>query len=174
VEPQTKTKEVISMSSKVLDDLIEIVGITPQSSFPEIEADDLYAQVALDELLQLPPPKPDIEQLVKVQINAEITRTKVIPTPVGYQVIVRGVVKQKILYVADVPEQSLHAAHFERPFSTFISLPADDKDDDWDKEEKSDSQVGDIAARVLIEDVLVQEFDKRSIHKCVILFVWLD
>lgn len=163
------------MSEKwVLDDLIEIVGITPQSNYPEIDEGTFHTQIAVDELLVLPPPKPDIEQLVKVQVNVEITRTKIIPTPVGYKAVVRGVVKQKIMYVADVPEQSLHAAHFERPFCTFISIPGTEKDDDWDKDEKNERTVESVHARVIIEDVLVQDFAKRSIHMCVILFLWLD
>jgi len=158
----------------VMDDLIEIVGITPESSFPEIDADTFNTQIAVEELLQVPQAKPDIEQLIKVQITAEITRTKVIATPVGYKAIVRGVVKQKIVYVADVPEQSLHAAHFEKPFCTFISIPDSEKDDDWEKDEKRGKTVETVHARVIIEDIMVHEFDKRSIHMCVVMFVWLD
>lgn len=160
------------MSPKgILEDLIEIVGICQPHSFPDIAEGTCYTQLAVDELLELPPAKPDIEQLVNVHVNVEITRTKVIPTPVGWKAIIRGVVKQKIVYVADVPEQSLHAAHFEKPFCTFISMPKDEKEDDWEKEDCSEGrgEPEKVQAKVVIEDVMVQEFNKRSIHKCVLL-----
>jgi len=163
------------MPRGILEDLVEIVGITPPANFPEVNDETLYTQIAVDELLELPAAKPDIEQLVNVHINVEILRTKVIPTPVGYKAVVRGIVKQKIVYVADLPEQSLHAAHFERPFCAFIPIPKDDKDDDWDKDEKVDTKdIGASHARAIVEDVLVTELGKRHILKSVILFIWLE
>lgn len=163
------------MPKGILEDLVEIVGIAPPANFPEIDDDTWHTQIAVDELLELPLAKPDIEQLLNVHVNVEITRTKMINTPIGYKAVVRGVIKQKIVYVADVPEQSLHAAHFEKPFCTFIPIPKDEKDEDWDKDEKQEARdVGDVHARAIIEDVLITEFGKRHIHQCAILFIWLE
>ena len=43
----------------------------------------------------------------------------------GWKLIIEGVLDHKIEYVADLPEQSVHSAHFRVPFSTFIILPED-------------------------------------------------
>lgn len=38
----------------------------------------------------------------------------------GRKLIIEGVLKQKIVYTADLPNQSVHSAHFEVPFIAFI------------------------------------------------------
>lgn len=38
----------------------------------------------------------------------------------GRKLIIEGVLKQKVIYTAEVAEQSVHSAHYEIPFSAFI------------------------------------------------------
>jgi hypothetical protein len=110
--------------------LIEYAGIA--DVLPT--APHAFKQFTVQENVCIPEAKPDIEQITRVMAEVRITSTKVIKTPVatslegqiltGWKLIVEGEVNQKVEYVADEPTQSVHAAHFSVPFSTFIVLPA--------------------------------------------------
>lgn len=92
----------------------------------------------------------------------------------GRKLIIEGVLKQKIVYTADVDVQSVHSAHFEIPFSAFIILYP-----------KFSNAVGgivpvttalvdlneDFCIDACIEDVYVQAMDPRTIFKNVTLFL---
>jgi len=67
------------------------------------------AQRVVELDLFVPAQKPDIEQVVDVYVKElEINKVDVIPD----KVIVRGELEVKVMYVADLPDQSVHA--FER------------------------------------------------------------
>lgn len=151
--------------ASIVKNLIEISGLA--DSLPQ--SPKAFKQFTVQETLVLPEAKPDIEQIVKVIAQVVITSTKVIKTPVGkslegqilsgYKLIVEGEVKQKIEYVADECKQSVHAAHFDVPFSTFIVLP-------------STYQIGTpVPVTAYIEDLFVELIDKRTIFKNIILLL---
>jgi hypothetical protein len=114
--------------------LIEYQGIA--SPMPTLASPFApFKQFNVQETLEIPEAKPDMEQIVTVKAELFITKTKVIKTPsamaldgqtlTGWKLIVEGHIKQVIQYVADEPLQSVHAAHFTVPFSTFVILPHD-------------------------------------------------
>lgn len=122
-----------------------------------------FKQLSVDENLTIPSQKPDVESIIQVLVDAEITNTKIIKTIKGtseggqilsgLKLIIEGKLNQKIEYVADDCEQSVHAAHFKVPFSTFIILP-DDVDQDTE-----------IEVEPFIEDIFYQLIDKRTVFK---------
>lgn len=122
-----------------------------------------FKQFNVQENVCLPIAKPDIEQLTKIMAEVVITSTRVIKTPVatslegqiltGFKLIVEGEVRQKVEYVADEPTQSVHAAHFNIPFSTFIVLPA------------TYVQGTPLVVTGYIEDIYAKQIDKRCIFK---------
>lgn len=152
------------MASNVKN-LIEISGIA--DSLPI--SPTIFKQFTVQETLVLPEAKPDIEQIVKVIAQIEIDCVKVIRTTTGislegqmltgFKAIVEGEIVQKIEYVADECTQSVHAAHFSVPFSTFIVLP--------------DTYIlgTPVTVKGYIEDIFVEKIDKRSIFKNVILLL---
>ena len=151
--------------SSMVKNLIEYSGLA--DSLPENPK--AFKQFSVQETLCLPDAKPDIEQIVKVVAQVVITSTKVIRTPVGvslegqiltgYKLIVEGEIVQKIEYVADEPTQSVHAAHFTVPFSTFIVLP-------------STFHIGTpIVVTGYIEDIFADLIDKRCIFKNVTILL---
>lgn len=97
--------------------------------------------------------------------KVNILCTKVIQTPIGsakdntiltgYKVGVIGMLSQKIEYVADECEQSVHAAHFVVPFSAFIVLPSDFN--------PSTQPLPKVVGYV--EDIVAKQLDKRKIFK---------
>ena len=163
----------------MVSDFIEVVGLCDVDSIDLSEK--TFKQIAIEETVTIPEQKPDIEQILKVVISGEITRTKVIKTPVrkdnegniipsaggqeltGRKLIIEGKLRQKIVYVGDVEggSQPVHSAEFEDvPFSTFIVLP-----EDTPLETRYNVQI-------CIEDVFLKMLSPREIFKNVIvLFV---
>ena len=161
-----------------ISDFIEIVGVCNVS---EIDVSNgLFKQIAIPETVVIPDSKPDVEQILKVVISGEVTRTKVIKTPVrkdsqenilssaggqkltGRKLIIEGKIIQKVVYVADVLDgsQPVHSAEFAIPFSTFIVLS-----EDTPLETRFDVEI-------CVEDVFVELLDPRQVFKnLIVLFV---
>lgn len=142
-----------------VSDLIEYSGIA--DTLPAAPVN--FKQFSVQEDFVIPAAKPDIEQIIRVVAQVNITSTKVIITPVatslegqiltGFKLIVEGEVCQKIEYVADEPTQSVHAAHACVPFSTFIVLPAN-------------FVLGTpVFVKGYIEDIYAKQVGKRNIFK---------
>lgn len=142
-------------------------------------AANAWTEISVPEMLTIPTCKPDVEAVDKVYITAKILSTTVIETPVspkdstnnpipnpegliltGKKLIVDGVFCQTIIYTADEPEQSSHAAHFNVPFCTFIVL---DKD--------VDVKTARFCVTPCIEDVFITALNKRTLFKNVTLFL---
>ena len=156
--------------ASVLRNLVEIVGIA--DTFPTAPTN--FTQIAVMETFKLPIAKPDIEQIIKVTIDTIIISTTVVATPTGTGVggsiltgaklIVEGKLRQKVEYVANEPTQSVHAAEFEMPFSTFVVitrpvLPI------------TPQLALKYPVEAFIEDVYIKQVDARTIFKNVTVFL---
>lgn len=156
--------------ASVLRNLVEIVGIADQ--FPTAPTN--FTQIAVAETLKLPDAKPDIEQITKVTIDTVITSTNVVATPIGTAVggtiltgaklIIEGKLRQKVEYVANEPTQSVHAAEFEMPFSTFVVIPLPVLPITPQLALK-------YPVEAFIEDVYINQIDARTIFKNVTVFL---
>ncbi|MCK8826729.1 DUF3794 domain-containing protein [Natroniella acetigena] len=136
------------------DKLYELVTI--EEDLKCLPSNAVCKEIIKEKSLVIPKAKPDIEQLAKILIRPSISSHKIIKTPQGPKVIIKGKITQKIFYVANKPEQTVHAAKFTFPFCTFIRLPKRVKIED---------------IKIKIEDVIVQLTTKRKINKCVLLFL---
>jgi hypothetical protein len=159
----------IIMASFV-SNLIDYTGITdPLPTHPHA-----FKQFSVQENVCLPEAKPDIEQITKVMAEVVILKTRVIATPgsqtttvtsqegqtlTGWKVIVEGEVQQKVEYVADEPTQSVHAAHFNVPFSTFVVLP------------NNYTPGTTPVVTGYIEDIFAHQLNKRCIFKNITILV---
>ncbi|QDR82807.1 DUF3794 domain-containing protein [Sporomusa termitida] len=127
-----------------------------------------WTQVFIPEVLCIPCPKPDIEQLISISALVEILSQRVIRTPgeyglpltneectdiTGRKLIIEGVLRQKIIYAAAVKEQSVHSVHFDVPFSAFIVLSP------------CDPLTRKFEIDVCIEDIFVTDIAPRKIFK---------
>ncbi|WP_053956605.1 DUF7507 domain-containing protein [Inediibacterium massiliense] len=149
----------------------EIQTASAQSNEVIIDAGlKIFKQISVEENVVIPPQKPDAEEILEVKVEVEIDETYYIKTPVvtsyegqvltGNKLIVEGTLKQKVLYIADEPTQSVHAAHFHVPFSTFLVLPQDCKN------------CGLVKVEGIVEDVFFQLLeDKRTVFKNITLFI---
>lgn len=161
----------------MLINFVEIIGITKPIDFPIITPANPNAQYIVEEKIVIPEEKPDVEQINSLIIEAEITDFRTITTPIGLKVIVDGIIKQKLIYTAADVVQSVHSAHFQETFCTFIEIPLTIP---------VGSNVGEFLqtlgisladviqgrTAVLIEDVSVKLLDPRTAEKRTVLFIW--
>lgn len=94
-----------------------------------------FKQLSVEEYLQIPSQKPDIESINSISGTINIVRCHVIETSVatsnegqnltGYKLIIHGLLNLVLDYTACEDTQSVHSAHYHIPFSSFIILPED-------------------------------------------------
>ncbi len=179
------------------NEVVDVVGLCNtdeiSETFPtEPGADKLsWTEISIPEVLVIPPQKPDIETIDKVLIDVKIISKRVIKTPgpivectpfpsplpedeneegtklTGRKLIVEGILNQKIVYTADVPQQNVHSAHFNIPFSAFIVIPKCIQMNG----ENFDALDVTFCVEKCVEDVFVKAFNNREIFKNVTLFL---
>ncbi|QHE54121.1 SPOCS domain-containing protein [Pontibacillus sp. HMF3514] len=172
IEESPCPPELINQAVITFDYLLESSGplLSGSTTSNEVLTDvglTIFKQISVDENLTIPPQKPDAEDLLDVSVDVEITSTIIIKTPIGtsfegqrltgWKLIVEGKLKQIITYIADVPQQTVHSAHFDVPFSTFLVLP----------ENYQPCQEVHVAG--FVEDVYSLLLDPRTIFKNVTL-----
>ncbi|MDU2064476.1 MAG: DUF3794 domain-containing protein [Sporomusaceae bacterium] len=141
------------MSSK----LIDVLGITPVSQFPNCPPSHPFTEFCETDRLCIPDPNPNIREVLEVCVSVIICSSKVICTPVGRKIVVEGKKQIKVTFVADDPCQSVHCAHFEIPFCSLILLG-------FSKDEV-------IQVCSAIEDISVQCLDCRWLTVTTIIFI---
>lgn len=149
----------------IVRDLIEYSGISDRLPNNPVS----FKQFNIQECFTIPQKKPDIEQITRVSAEIDIKSKKIIKTVkgksmegqnlTGWKIIIEGVLKQKIQYVADEPMQSVHGVHFNIWFSEFIVL--------------SKYYCKDKGLNIFpyIEDIYAVQLDKRKIAKNITVFL---
>lgn len=145
--------------SFIQNNLIAISGITDEYNFYS----RAFKQFQVQEYLDIPQCKPDIEQIVGVNVSTEIISTNIIPVPcsisnegqtlTGYKMVVEGKIIEKVEYVADNYNQSVHAAEFTEYFSNYIML------------DPNISYSNPYKVSCYIEDVYIKQLNERQIFK---------
>lgn len=137
-------------------DNINYVGSVPDGTLKRAlqcrPTSNQWVQFFVPKILDIPPQKPDMEGIVSVSSAVEIISSRVVNTPsvtgytrfdgvvvlgenipnaecthlTGKKLIIEGVIRQKVIYTALVPDQALHSASFAIPFSTFIIVGGDE------------------------------------------------
>jgi hypothetical protein len=153
---------------------VEIIGLcdTDAITFDSSSTVDYtWTEISIPEVLTIPCEKPNVEQIDKVFIKVKIISKRVVETPsstkenaegtklTGKKLIIEGILNQKIVYTAALPDQPVHSAHFKIPFSAFVVLNA------------TDSLEDNFCVETCVEDVFVKVFNERDIFKNVTLFL---
>lgn len=149
----------------------EIKGLCNSKNLLEWDASvRRWTEIFIPEVLNIPSYKPPVEQILSVSSKVEIFCQKVIYTPTpptnneglaltGKKLVIEGMLRQKIVYVAKTESQSVHAVHFDVPISTFIVLASDDKLTDKFK------------IYPCIEDIFICNLNDKQIFKNTTLFI---
>lgn len=171
-----------------INNTINTTGVYPPDKLESLlvsDADNKWVQFYVPEVIDIPIQKPDLEGIVSVNSCVQIISQRVIKTPIvrgytsstgatilgenitnaegtkltGRKLIITGLLKQKVIYTALVPDQALHSASYSIPFSTYIII---DKDTPL-------SQT--LKVTPYIEDVWAISLSERSIFKNTTLFI---
>lgn len=137
-----------------------------------------FTQISIPEILTIPDQKPDMEQLVSVTVKAEIVAFNLIDTPCiksyegqllsGKKLIIELNLKEIITYVADKPNQSNHAAHFDKTMkSIFIVVPKEIAG----KPIETLLNQNKIVITPYIEDIFAMQRDERTIFKNITMLI---
>lgn len=112
---------------------------------------DMWVQLFVSEILDIPEQKPDMEGICTVNSSIKIISQRVVKTPVvtgytpvggtfisgdeidnaegtrltGKKLVIEGIIRQKAIYTSLSSDQALHSADFLIPFSAFIIVDAD-------------------------------------------------
>ncbi len=131
-----------------------------------------FKQTNVDYVFCIPNQKPDIEQIVKVWANPFIECEKLVKTPVGtslegqritgYKYLIEGYITLKVEYVALETEQSLHTAHTDIPFCSYVVMP-----EGFNKNAL-------ITPNILIEDINSLQMDCRCIYNNITFMTIVD
>ena len=152
---------------------VQKVGVASKEELVSLES-SIWKEITISERLKIPHQKPDIEQLTKVIVEAKIINQRLIETPTapapnpegklitGKKMIIEGLLKEKIIYVAECSEQSLHAAHFKVPFSVFLVAPANAESEE------------EFEVKVFIEDIFIKVLSPREVFKNTVVFFSLE
>lgn len=161
------------MTCKCFDSqIIDVIGLCDVDNFNIDLTNPNWSQISIPEVLMIPREKPDIETIDKVFVKVKILSKRIVETPdsngsdnaegtqlTGKKLIVEGVLKQKIVYTANVPQQTVHSAHFDVPFSAFIVI---DGTTDLDAI---------LCVNTCVEDVFVTALNPREVFKNVTLLL---
>lgn len=160
-----------------LSDQIIIKGLCSNEKLTGLLAagDNNWTELFIPEVLCIPPQKPNVEQIISVTSKIQILSQKVIKTPsgsggalvtnqestnlTGRKLIIEGILRQKIVYTAAVPDQSVHSAHFDVPFSAFIVVSGDT------------ALTTKFKIEACVEDIFVCITTRRQIFKNVTIFI---
>ena len=137
-----------------------------------------FTQFSIPETLTIPEQKPDMEQLVSVTVKPEIVAFHLIDTPCiksyegqllsGKKLIIELNLKEIITYVADKPNQSTHAAHYDKTLkSVFVIVPKEVNGipvENLLKQKK-------LVVTPYIEDIFAMQRDERTVFKNITILV---
>ena len=139
------------------NEMIQIMGLTPVSEYPQCPPQHPCIEVCETDKLYIPYPKPDMEDIVEVFVSVSIASFKVICSPQGEKLVIDGLKHVKLLYVADESCQNVHCAHFQIPFCTFILL--------------RDKHTNIACIETAVEHISVSKMTSRAFIVSVILFL---
>ncbi len=142
----------------------ELVCGCPEPGPETIEVEQVLGAEMAQRVVELdmivPAQKPDIEQVVDVYVKElEITKIDVIRD----KVIVRGELEVKVMYVADLPNQPVHA--FEKRHIRWT------RDIEVDGAEPEMKATADVVVEFVDYDFHCHH-DRRKVHVTIVLKVW--
>lgn len=156
-----------------MEQSIQIKGLCTEEELEGklVAGENNWTEIFLPEILCIPPQKPDIEQIMSVKVKVDIISQRVVETPsfvgensegiksTGRKLVIEGILRQTVIYTAAKKEQSVHAAHFDVPFSAFIIILGDTPINRK------------FVIEPCVEDVFVCTLNERQIFKNVTLFI---
>lgn len=158
------TDTVTSVTGTTTIESAELICGCPQPGIETIEVEQVLgarmAQRVVEFDMTVPAQKPDIEQVVDVYVK-DVCCTGI--DVIRNKVIIRGKLEVKVMYVADLPDQPVHA--FERKDVRFT------RDIEIDGAELDMKATSDIAVEYVDYD-FHRHHNNRQVHITIVLKFW--
>lgn len=158
---------------KSIVDSIEKVGIT-QCPKKRIEFSTLLSS---KEILQLPENLPHIKEILSIIVEPEILSQKAVSTIEGFsaegqylsgkKIVLQIKFRQKILYISNTTEETIHTFEKEYYKSASVVIPqtiSGSNPEDLIKEDY-------LITKIYIQDIVIKKVNGRSIYNNIILFI---
>lgn len=126
---------------------------------------EIKKEFVVNHNLKIPNVKPPMEKFLNQNVEFNITKLRLIETllftddnlhlPIR-KVVVGGTVAIVVKYVADVPDQAVHGAHYEEKFSLLVEWPG------------GPAPGTELCAEVIIEYMNFYMIDDRTISKTIV------
>ncbi len=139
------------------------------------DKNNFFSLISSEEVINLPKNMPDIKEFVSIIIEPEITHTKIIDTIngisdegqhlYGKKMVLHIKLKQKILYLADIQNQSIHTIQNEYLQSAYIIVPAFIKGSDI----KDLLKFNYLKTTIKVQNSITKLINNRCIYKNAIL-----
>ncbi|GBG58197.1 ligand-binding protein SH3 [Sporomusaceae bacterium FL31] len=160
----TTASNTTSSSGVTTVDSADVICGCPEPGPETIEVEQVLAAEMRQKVVEfdmfVPEQKPDIEQVVDVYVKDVCIKTvDIIPN----KVIIRGDLEVKVMYVADLPDQPVHA--FEKKRIRFT------RDIDVDGAEQDMKATADVQVEYVDYD-FHRRHDNRKVHITVVLKFW--
>ncbi|HAU32373.1 MAG: hypothetical protein XD78_1772 [Desulfotomaculum sp. 46_296] len=128
-----------------------------------------HTQIPLSGLLEIPLQKPPKEQIFNTTHEIDITKytALTVKKPPGKKVLVAGKIMAGIEYIAKVPDQKVHFAHWDIPFQALI------KNDNGSLLDLA-FNLDEYIAHVCVEHEEYMQIDERTISMEIVLLIWLQ
>ena len=174
--------------------LIDISGICdPENTTEVIREYPYWKQMYLSESLEIPPQKPDVEQINSIVASVNILKKTVIVTPRSYndsgttpiplpnlegklltgrKLLIEGQICQQIEYTANITTQPVHSVEFFVPFSSYIVIPETVELTVGTQTVSFDSLDVDFDVNACLEDIRACLLDERRILKQVTMLLY--
>lgn len=137
---------------------IDICGITPRCNLPKCSCKYPCKELCETHKFCIPICKPDIENILQLFIDTSIKKSNILDTPMGKKFVIYGNIHTKILYVANTSCQSVHSAHFDIPFCTFIMIG------------NITREITDVC--LFIEDAFITQLDSENFSVSMLVLVY--
>ncbi|MGL6106063.1 hypothetical protein [Romboutsia sp.] len=136
-----------------------------------------FKEGTICEIISIPSFKPDIESILDFLVWPEIVDANLIEATQGVsnegillsgqKLVVELKLRQKLTYVENEPEHSVHANYFETLKSIVVMLP-----EKFSGKKTCDLlRVKRVSITPYIEDVYYKILDERNIYNCILIFV---
>lgn len=135
---------------------IDVEGITPEHKLLEKSLGMLMQYSEVDYIF-IPNYKPNISNLIKINLKIKINHKKIIKSALGETIILDGIKKYKIVYVSDESIEKIISINVNSPFNTFFTIP--------------DNQVCKNNLELHLVDAFFQLIDKKKIYSHILYMV---
>lgn len=138
-------------------------------------------QLIIEDVIKIPPEKPEVEQINDVLVDIKVEDLNLVYVKdkrcnqLTIKAIVKGNINEKIVYTADLEEQSIHSAYFNHHFQSFVIFDFDLKVKDLCLDNLDfDFYSKYLDTYICIEDITIRKVKQKKFIKYITLLITVN